>query len=155
MRRIDKQIDSLEEINKIIHRSNVCWVAMARKNNPYLIPMNFGFQDQHLYLHSAGKGLKIDILKENPRVCIAFGQNIELLPSTILCKTSMKYQSVLVYGKARFIEDPHEKKEALDIIVRHYYKDKTEDVLKYNHKTIIELVIIKIQIEKMTGKKSL
>lgn len=142
-------------MNKIIDESSHCWVAMCRKDCPYVIPMNFGFHDQYIYLHSCNEGLKIDILKNNPQVCISFGQNIELLPSTILCKTSMKYQIVLVYGKARFIEDPHEKKEALDIIVRHYYKEKTEDVLKYNHKTIIELVIIKIQIEKMTGKKSL
>lgn len=155
MRRIDKQINHIEEMNEIIHGSSFCWVAMARKDSPYLIPMNFGFQDQCLYLHSARKGLKIDILKENPRVCIAFGESLKIDHSEIICKTSVKYRSVLVLGLAEFIDDIEKKKEAIDIIVRHYYPNKTKDDLKYDHKTIEEVVIIKIQIEKMTGKKSL
>lgn len=154
MRRKDRQIKDVAEMNKIINASRVCWVAMARKNNPYIVPMNFGFKDQCIYLHSVGEGLKIDILKEFPRVCIAFGQNIELLPASIVCESDMKYQSVLVFGEAEIITDEDKKKEALNVIVKQYYKNKTKDEVKYSNKSFKEVVIIKIQIEKMTGKKS-
>ena len=155
MRRMDRQINNVEEMNKIVYACNHCWVAMARDNSPYLIPMNFGFQDQCLYLHSARKGLKIDILKDNPRVCIAFGQSLALKTSEIACKTDVKYHSVIVSGNAEFLTEIEEMKKALDIIVRHYYRNRTKDDLKYEHKSMEKVLIIKIQIEKMTGKKSL
>jgi uncharacterized protein len=154
MRRKDRQIKDVAKMNEIINASSVCWVAMSRKNNPYIIPMNFGFKDQCIYLHSIGEGLKIDILKEFPRVCIAFGQNIELLPASDVCESDMNYQSVLVFGEAEFITDEDKKKEALDVIVRHYYKEMNRDELKYPEASFKKVVLIKIQIEKMTGKKS-
>ncbi|MDY0382771.1 MAG: pyridoxamine 5'-phosphate oxidase family protein, partial [Atribacterota bacterium] len=99
MRRKDREITSMEEIKDIIKEALFCNIAMCRSNIPYLVPMNFGFDGQYFYLHSAPEGLKLDILKENPRVCIEITQDLKIIPSTDVCKTGMKYSSVIVSGR--------------------------------------------------------
>lgn len=101
----------------------VCQVAMCdEKGNPYVIPMNFGLQDGIIYLHSAPVGKKITILRHRPQVCVNFSTDYELRNQNpqVACSYSMKYRSVMVYGRVEFIEDLDEKVKALNIIMQHY-----------------------------------
>jgi len=34
--------------------------------------VNFGYQDGKVYMHSAVEGKKLDIIRENPDVCLVF-----------------------------------------------------------------------------------
>jgi len=43
MRRKDKEITDSKEIRQIIEDAVYCNVAMCQNNNPYVVPMNFGF----------------------------------------------------------------------------------------------------------------
>ena len=65
MRRSDKEIKDSESIQKILKEADVCRIALADGNKPDMIPMNFGYKNNTLYLHSATEGLKIDILRKN------------------------------------------------------------------------------------------
>ena len=62
----------------------------------------------------------------------------------------MKYRSVIGFGKAKLIEDIEQKRRALNIIMQNYY----EGFFKYPEESIKNTVIIKLEIESMTGKKS-
>jgi hypothetical protein len=62
----------------------------------------------------------------------------------------MKYTSVVGFGKAYFISDLKEKKQALDTIMSHYSKGDFD----YSSEQIEKICIIRIDIESMTGKKS-
>ena len=54
-------------------QSDVCFVGMADTDGtPYVLPMNFGYKDGVIYLHSAQDGRSISILERNPKVCITF-----------------------------------------------------------------------------------
>ena len=62
-----------EQIESIIRQSDVCFVGMADTDGtPYVLPMNFGYKDGVIYLHSAQDGRSISILERNPKVCITF-----------------------------------------------------------------------------------
>ena len=61
-----------EQIESIIRQSDVCFVGMADTDGtPYVLPMNFGYKDGVIYLHSAQDGRSISILERNPKVCTA------------------------------------------------------------------------------------
>ncbi len=157
MRRKDREITSMEEIKDIIKEALFCNIAMCRSNIPYLVPMNFGFDGQYFYLHSAPEGLKLDILKENPRVCIEITQDLKIIPSTDVCKTGMKYSSVIVSGRIEFLSDKAERIDALRCIIKHLYKDMTdngENGIQFNEEHLDGLVIIRVKPEKITGKWS-
>ena len=157
MRRKDREITSMEEIKNIVASAFVCNIAMCRNNTPYLVPMNFGFDGQFFYLHSTPEGLKMDILKENHRVCIAITQDLKITPSANVCKTSMEYNSVIVFGRVEFLSDKAEKIGALRCIIKHLYKDMTnneEKRLRFNEEHLDGLAIIRVKPEKITGKRS-
>jgi nitroimidazol reductase NimA-like FMN-containing flavoprotein (pyridoxamine 5'-phosphate oxidase superfamily) len=139
-----------KEIEAIIQQAQVCRLALSYENRPYIVPLNFGYKDRCLYFHTGKTGKKIDILKKNPQVCFEMDVDLEMLPSENPCKWNMRYRSVIGYGKAAFIEDPAEKRRALDVIVSHYSaKPGTYPDKRVNHLTIIEVCI-----ERMTGKHS-
>jgi len=89
----------------IILKSTVCKLAMCDRHQPYIVPLCFGFKDNILYFHSAPKGKKIDILKNNPNVCFEFDIFTQVIKSAKACKWGMKYRSVIGYGKASFVTD--------------------------------------------------
>ncbi len=151
MRRKDKEIKDKIEIETIIKRAQVCRIGLSEDNMPYIIPVNYGFRNNCLYIHSASEGKKIDIIKKNNNICFEIDLDHELSISDVQCTSSMKYRSVIGFGKAKIIENLQEKQEALDIILDHY---SPNSIANYNEKLIKKLAVIKIIIEKMTGKKS-
>jgi len=155
VRRKDKEIVDKKTIVSIIEKATICRVAMCWQDEPYVVPMNFGYRDDYIYLHSAGEGRKLDILRNNDKVCIEFEVDVELVQSREACKTSMKYKSVLILGTAVILKDIAEKKSALDIIMHHYYAHTSPSVFSYPEDILGKLIIIKVKIEKMTGKESL
>ena len=155
MRRKDKEIVDEKEMIYIIKKAIICRVAMCWQDEPYVIPMNFGCLDNYIYLHSAGEGRKLDILRNNDKVCIEFDVDVELVKSQKACNTSMKYKSVLTFGTAVILKDIAERKRALDIIMHHYYCHDSPSVFHCPEDALKKVIIIKVKVEKMTGKESL
>jgi hypothetical protein len=150
MRRKDKEITDKSEIESIISRAMVCHLALADQNHPYVVPLCFGYKENTLYLHSAGKGKKIDILKKNNMVCFEFDVDYETIKADKACSWSMTYKSVIGFGRASFVEDFESKCHALDIIMLQYGGESFE----YPAEKVKNTLIIKIEIEHMTGKQS-
>ena len=150
MRRKDKEITDFKAIEEIIKSSNVCRIAMSKDDFPYVVPMCFGYENNTLYLHSAKEGRKIDFLKFNPNVCIEFDADDEVIGSEDACVFGMKYKSVIASGKAVFLEDIHEKRTAVNILVRQY-SDKSfiipDEALK-------NMAVLKVDIQNISGKIS-
>ena len=150
MRRADKEVKDFSTIEEIIEDAQVCRIAMAKDNQPYVVPMCFGFKDKAVYLHCADKGKKIDVLKSNPRVCVEFDVDPELVMSERACNFEMNYRSVIGFGKALFLEDLPEKKTALDIIMEKY----TGKSFNIPENSLKKVTLIKIVLVEITGKIS-
>ena len=150
MRRKDKAIHDRDEIEAIIRESLACRLALSEGNRPYVVPLCFGYENNTLYFHSATEGRKIEILKKNTNVCFEFDIDQEVVQAEKPCKWSMKYRSVIGFGKASIVEDLEEKRKGLDVIMNHY----SGRLFEYLEPAIQSTVIIKVEIESMTGKKS-
>ncbi len=150
MRRKDKEITDASVISTIISKATVCRLGMVNGNKPYIIPLSFGYQDNALFFHGALTGKKIDVINENPNICFEFDIVAEALSNDDACGWSMKFQSVIGFGKASFIEDLEEKRQALGIIMAQY-SDKTFD---FPENKVNATAVIKVEIESMTGKQS-
>ena len=69
-----------EQIEDIITKCTICYVGMADTDGtPYVIPMNFGYKEGVVYLHSAQEGRSIDILSRNPKICVTFSTDHALV----------------------------------------------------------------------------
>jgi nitroimidazol reductase NimA-like FMN-containing flavoprotein (pyridoxamine 5'-phosphate oxidase superfamily) len=150
LRRKEKEITAKNEIEFIIRKSTVCRLGLADDGWPYIVPLCFGYRNNALYFHSAKEGRKIEILKRNNQVCFEFDIHSELKPGKTACAWGMKYRSVIGYGTASLIEDAEKKRQALDIIMAQY----ADGAFEYSEKAFKDALVIKVEIENMTGKKS-
>ncbi len=150
MRRSEKEITDQSIMEAIINASLVCRLALSDGNQPYIVPLCFGYQNRTLYFHSAREGKKIDILKKNNRICFEFDANSEIIEADKACNWGMKYQSVIGFGRAVLVENIEEKQKALNIIMDHY----SDRDFQFTDKAIGKIAVIKIEIQGMTGKHS-
>ena len=150
MLRKDKEINDIIEIENIIQHASVCRLALSQDDQPYIVPLCFGYMDNALYFHSAGHGKKLEILKDNPNVCFEIDTDHSIVEADQPCDWGMKYKSVLGFGEAVLIEDIEAKRKALNIIMHNY----SNQLFEYPEESINNTVIIKVKVKKMTGKKS-
>jgi len=152
MRRKEKEITQRADIEAIIESAAVCRLAMADGERPYVIPLSFGYRDQTLYFHCAPQGRKIDILRKNPRVCFEFDIDMTLVEGATACDWGAHFQSVIGFGTASFVTEPADKKKALDTIMAQYAGSDT--VFDYPEAKLRMTTVVKVAIDKMTGKRS-
>ena len=151
MRRKEKQVTNPQEIDAIIYRSDVCRLAMARDNSPYLVPLCFGYDGEAIYLHTAHRGKKIEFFEASPRVCFEFESGVRVLPAEDLaCQWSFKYESVIGFGTIGELVDPAEKAYGLNQVMRHYSSE--EWTLEENN--LKKTRVWKVSIQSLTAKKS-
>jgi len=151
MRRKELYEDT-ERIEQTINKCEVCFVGMADADGqPYVVPFNFGYKDKIIYLHSAQEGKKMDILRANSKVCVAFSTDHKMAfqHPDVACSYLMKYRSVQVFGHVEFIEDFDEKIVALNIFMQKY----TDREFKYGAPSIHEVCVYKVVPDKMFGKE--
>lgn len=139
-----------KEIESIILKSKVCRLGLVDGNRPYVVPMSFGYRENALYFHTGKKGKKMEILQKNNRVCFEMEVDLKIVPADNPCKWNMRYRSVVGFGRAVILEGPEEKRQALDVIVKHY----GGSLMAYDEKRVKGLAVIKVAIGSMTGKQS-
>ena len=145
-------IEDRQRVEEIIARCDICFVGITDlEGNPYVIPMNFGYQEGVIYLHSGPTGSSIDMLAQNNHVCITFSTDHELVfqHPKVACSYRMKAKSVICRGKVGFIEDMDSKREALNIIMKHYSSRE----FVYSDPAVRNVKIWEIPIDSVTAKE--
>jgi nitroimidazol reductase NimA-like FMN-containing flavoprotein (pyridoxamine 5'-phosphate oxidase superfamily) len=151
MRRREREIQDEQVIRDILEKGLVCRLGLCDGQQPYIVPMSYGYRDRRIYFHCAREGRKIDILKSNDRVCIEVDIDARVIPGEAPCRWTAKYKSVIGFGRARIIDDEKEKKAGLDVIMAHYGGSGGD----YDEKSLQRTSLIEVVLESMTGKQSL
>lgn len=142
-----------ELIKSILDKCDACYIGMVDTDNkPYVLPFNFGYDGRYLYFHCAPGGKKNDILKVNKDICVAFSTDHKLAVQSekVACSHSMKFRSVLAYGKVEFVEDYDAKIEALNHIMKKY----TGKEFSYNAPAVNNIQVFKMKINTIKAKES-
>ncbi len=140
-----------ERIESIIRKCDVCFVGVIDGEVPYVLPMNFGFKDNVIYLHSAPEGRVIDAINQNNNICVTFSTDHELAfqHPEVACSYRMKSKSVVAWGKVVFQEDMAKKEEALNIIMEQYSDKK----FTYSEPAIRNVKIWEVSIDTVSCKE--
>lgn len=157
MRRKDRQITDRTEIMQIVRKCNVCNLAFANGDTPYVIPMNFGVTEENgsvaLWFHCASEGQKLEMLQKNGRVAFAMstGHTLEWEESG---HCTMRYESVCGVGDMRIVSD-EEKTAGLDAIMDHYRPEHAvKSRMQYPDAMLKRTTILKLEVAELTGKRS-
>jgi nitroimidazol reductase NimA-like FMN-containing flavoprotein (pyridoxamine 5'-phosphate oxidase superfamily) len=145
-------IEEKERIERILKSEQICFVGFSDENGiPYVLPMNYGYEDEVIYLHSGPEGKALRILDANPNVCITFCTQPKLIwqHPDVACSYRMQSESVICNGKVVFEEDFDEKERVLNIIMRQY----TDKDFKYSVPAVKNVKIWKVEIESIAAKE--
>lgn len=149
MRRSDRQITDLQQMEDIIKRCKVCRIAMADGDRPYVVPLNFGYKLENgivtLYIHCAADGKKIDILRRNPNVC--FEMDVEdghVMDGDVACSCTYRYASIIGYGEMTELTGRAEKEAGLDALLLH--------ITGKTHLTYDDTVLDKTRVYKLVSR---
>jgi uncharacterized protein len=153
MRRKEREITDIQIIESVIADADVCRVAFADNNVPYIVTMNFGYlpgKNNILYFHCAPEGRKLEMLRKNNHVCFQMDTGHRLYKGSKACGWGMKYKSVVGYGDLSIVTDVDERKKALDKLMDHYGGN---GVYVYGKKIMTRTTILRLEISEMRGKQ--
>lgn len=127
---------------------------------PQLIPMNFVYANDAIYMHSHNVGEKIDNIRRNSKVGFEAHKHVEFLPSYFFdpedaCSADTLYISVVVKGLASLVEDLEEKANALNSLMEKYQKEGYYKMLSKDMSSVKHVTVIKVKPITMTGKYKL
>ena len=105
MRKPEKEITDSKEIAAIMEKAAICRIAFMDDDYPYIVPVNFVVRGNHLYFHTGQKGKKIDILRNDNRVCFEIETDTEIIAGDTLGSWSARYRSVIGFGRSFFLEE--------------------------------------------------
>ncbi len=141
-----------ELIESIIRKCDICFIGVVTPDNmPYVLPMNFGFDNDVIYLHSAPSGKVITCLEQNPNICITFSTDHQLAfqHPQVACSYRMKSKSVVAMGQVSFVDEMEEKRIALNIIMKQY----SEKEFQYSDPAVRNVKIWKVPVDEITCKE--
>lgn len=154
MRRAEREVKGIENIAEIINQCKVLRLGMCDGDTPYVIPMNFGYEMKGdtmvLYLHCSKVGKKLDVLKENNKVCFEMDAEHAIVAGEKGCDYSFRFASVIGFGTAAFTEDHEEKRHALQMLMKH--QAGLPDI-ELDERMIDATAVITISSESYTGKR--
>ena len=152
------QIRSYEKIKEFLHEEHVGRVATIDENNfPQIIPMNFVFLNDAVYMHSHVKGEKLDNISRHDKVGFEVDRELEFLPSYFedphnASLADTLYISVVIKGIASFVSDRKEKTLALNGLMEKYQPEGHYDPLRSDMKVLDAVTVIKITLQTLHGK---
>ena len=152
------QIKSKEKISQFLNSEHVGRIASIDENGfPQVIPMNFVFLNDAIYMHSHTKGEKLDNIRNNSKVGFEVDRELEFLPSYFedpkdASLADTLYISVIIKGKGLIVEDRSEKTVVLNALMQKYQPEGKYEPLTSQMQVVDEVSIIKVIPDSITGK---
>lgn len=149
LRKTNKQIN--EQAQAILEGGKILCLALVQGDQPYVVPMNYGYREGKIYMHTGPKGLKMEILAANPKVSFTVMEAVELMSAPDPCKWDVRYRSVVGLGRATLVEDLAEKAAGLEAIARQCgYGGE----MNFPPEKVRGLAVIRIEIDHLSGKQN-
>jgi len=152
MTKRERQITDEKQILDILDTAKILHLGLAVDNEPYVVPMNYGYTMEGgnltLYLHSALRGKKLDMIRSNPKVFFEMDCDLTPFEGKVPCQYGLAYSSLMGRGTAQIVEDVEEKKKAMSILM----KTQTEKDFLFEDRLVSIVAVIRIDVLEYTAK---
>ena len=152
------EIKSYEKIKEFLSEEHVGRIASIDGNGyPQVIPMNFVFFKDSIYMHSYPKGEKLENIIRNNKVGFEVDRELEFLPSyfshpTDASQADTLYVSIVIKGEAILVEDYQEKALGLNAMMKKYQPEGHYEPLQKDDLVLDAVAVIKVIPKSIKGK---
>jgi len=141
-----------EECEAIIKGTYHGILSFGNESEPYAVPLNHAYENGTFYFHCALGGKKVDYIRRNPSVVYAimkyYGSPEDFKDMT---NCHGKWESIIAYGVARYIEDPKELRDVFIRFMKYYGKNDFEP----SESSFADTRAIVMEVKKMTARREL
>ncbi|HKQ52155.1 MAG TPA: pyridoxamine 5'-phosphate oxidase family protein [Pyrinomonadaceae bacterium] len=141
-----------ETVYSILDEGFVCHVGFVSEGRPVVIPTGYGRSGDQLYIHGSAASRMLRTLREGVDVCVT----VTLLDGLVLARSSfhhsMNYRSVVIFGRARVVEDEAEKMEALRVFAEHVMHGRWDDARLPNRNELRQTIVLTLPLEEASAK---
>jgi len=153
MKRADREVKDINEILRIVDKAKVLHLGLFDDDYPYIVPMHYGYEYKGgnliFYMHGAKEGHKLDLIRNNPNVCIELECDIELVSGDdIPCKYGSTFASVIGRGYAEILKHIKEKIVGLKLLMM----NQTGREFEIDEKMANTVEVIKVTVHSFTAK---
>ncbi len=152
------EINSFEKIKEFLNEEHIGRISSIDENGfPQIIPMNFVFLNNAIYIHSHVKGEKLDNISRNNKVGFETDRELEFLPSYFedpndASLADTLYISVVIKGIGSLVTDREEKTLALNGLMTKYQPEGQYEPIKSDMQVLDVVTVIKVTPKTIRGK---
>ncbi|VVB70177.1 Pyridoxamine 5'-phosphate oxidase [uncultured archaeon] len=133
---------SREECIALLAKCRYGRLGLSQSDQTYIIPMSYVYSQGRIFLHSRGRGKKLEFVTKNPRVCF----QIDTLDKN-------NWSSVLAYGIARLSDDIEAKKRMFEAFTEKGLGGHGGKKFQPEELERMPLTVWEISIEELTGRE--
>lgn len=147
-----------EWIKGFLARASIGHIATRWDEQPFITPTTFWYDDarHEIYFHSNVVGRIRANSERHDRVCFETSEFGKLLPSNVALEFSLQFESVIVFGSSRVLEDAADKRRALNGLLQKYFPQMTsgQDYRPITDEELKRTSVYAITIESWSGKRN-
>jgi uncharacterized protein len=141
-----------EAILQILKEGLVCHISYVHEGQPFTIPHLYGVKDEKIYIHGSVGSFMLRALKTEIDLCFS----VTLIDGLVLARSafhhSVNYRSVVLFGKAKIVEEEAEKMEALETLTDHVVPGRWNEVRIPNATEMKQTIVLSIPIQEASAK---
>jgi len=141
-----------QQINEILDEGFICHVGFVVNGEPVVIPTGYARVGDELVIHGSQASRMLRQLGQGIDVCVT----VTLIDGLVLARSafhhSMNYRSVVVFGRARVIEDREEKLSALTALSEHMIRGRWDEVREPNDRELQLTTVLSIPLNEASAK---
>jgi hypothetical protein len=149
MRNLKNEITDRAELEQVLARAEVLFLALHDTPAPYVIPLNFAYADGGIWFHCAREGTKLDLIRRDPRVGFSAVADARIVPAAAACDYAACGRSVVGRGSARIVTDPDERRGGLDALMHRFGRERPD----YRPGSLERVCVIRVAVEELRGKR--
>lgn len=125
--------------------------VLGEEGYPYAVPLSYVYQSGKLYFHCAKEGNKLDAIRQNPKVSFCVIDQDQVYPEDY----TTLFRSVILFGRARILEEEAEKRKAITLLTEKYVPLDTPENRAFRiNRSFAPLCMVEVTVDHMTGKEA-
>ena len=141
-----------EVIDRILDEGFICHVGFVVDGRPFVIPTGYARVEDKLIVHGSQASRMLRALGQGIDVCVT----VTLIDGLVLARSafhhSMNYRSVMIFGRAKVIDDREEKLRALFALSEHMIAGRWRDVREPSEDELSQTAVLTLPIEEGSAK---
>ena len=141
-----------ETIYQILDEAFVCHVGFVIDGQPFVIPTGYARTGDQLIIHGSAASRMLRALAAEIEVCVT----VTLIDGLVLARSafhhSMNYRSVVIFGRAKVINDKGEKWNALHALTEHIVPNHWSEIRPPTEKELKATTVLTLSIQEASAK---